>query len=80
MKEIAIRDDSKANFYDSRDAREVEILYNFSKSASSSLSHVVGFKDFFFINGCDRVFYLVLELCDVLKFGYIILLKFTLSK
>ena len=68
MKEKVIRDDSKTNFYDSKDAREVELLIKFSKLASPEASHVVAFEDFFFINRCDRLFYLVLELCDVLKF------------
>ena len=69
MKQKAIRNDWTTNFYDSNDAREVKLLIKFSKLASPEASHVVAFEDFFFINRCDRLFYLVLELCDVLKFN-----------
>ena len=65
MKKI-VRDLHLRSFFDSKQAREIIILKKLSKSNSDEKDYIVGYIDFFLVNGDDFNFYLVMELCDVI--------------
>ena len=67
LKEISFSDnfETTRDLQESSKALEITILYNLRKLETSGHENVIKYYDFFLIDTDDKLFYLVLELCDV---------------